>query len=159
MAWVAYLGRSLESRETPRGIVDLELAGSVGRVIDILEIWDVDGIEAAIVQTWVDCLFLLLYPVTLSLACWLLSASVWPRIGRLIAGLALFAAPLDAAENWLMVGMLDREFASWAPEWTAFLATVKFGLVIAAGLYLALGGGVWLWRTDQPPRDGQGRSA
>lgn len=150
MTWVGFLGRSLSTSITPRGIVDLELACSVDRVIEILGVWGLDGIEAAIVQTWVDYLFLLLYPVTLSLACWLLSRAVWTRLGRTVAGLVLLAAPLDAAENWLMLGMLDRDFEPWVPEWTAYMATAKFVLVIAAGVYLLLGGEMWLWRTDKP---------
>ena len=148
--WLWKLGAVLTTCETPRGIVDLELAGSVERVVTILGVWGQTGLEAAIVQTWIDFLFLLLYPATLSLACWLLSNEVWRRIGRWMSGLVLLAGLLDAAENLLMTSLFRQDFESWVPIWTAHLATAKFRLVIAAGLYLALGGAAWLWRADRP---------
>lgn len=134
----------LQTETTPRGIVDLEMPWCAERHDEILGAWDQDQRDAARLQTQIDYVFLLLYPVVLSLACWLLAGTyyrgIWFRAGRWIAFAVLFAAPLDALENVFLLQSLAGDVPDFVPVVTSTLASLKFGLVFLALGYFAAGG-------------------
>lgn len=143
------LGRPLATETTPDGILNLELARSPDEVSAVIGAWGKERLVAAILQTWADFLFLVLYPLELSLGCWLLARSLpqgsMASLGRAVAALVLLAGPLDAAENFLMLSMIHGDIASWMPIWTSRFATVKFALALGvAPTYLAVAGLTWL---------------
>lgn len=124
--------------KVPDGIFALEFAWSGEQAGEILAAWQ--GLEAVVrVQTYWDYLFLICYPLGLSLACAMLAdapANPVPMIGMFVAWATLAAAPLDATENLAMLQMV----ASGASEVGAKLATwcagLKFTVLLAAVGYL-----------------------
>src|SRR6059036_113977 len=63
----------LKTAVTPRGIVDLELAGTQECAANILAVWKPGGTRVAIVNTLLDFLFIPCYATTLALICFLLA--------------------------------------------------------------------------------------
>lgn len=120
----------------PMGILSYEFAGSAmaaGRMVDE---WARAGVlDAARNSLRLDFAFLLIYPVSLSFSCGLLSAPLGDDLrglGRGFGWAALACAPLDAGENLALLAMLDHGVSEGLARAAAISAGIKFALVFAA---------------------------
>jgi hypothetical protein len=141
------LDQLLKAR-VPDGIFALEFAWSGERAAEILAAWR--GLEAVVrLQTWWDYVFLLCYPLSLSLACAMLAdvpANPVPMIGAFVAWMVLAAAPLDATENLAMLLMLEHGAGEALAKLATWCAGLKFTLLLAAVGYLLVAGAATLVR-------------
>ena len=131
------LDEVLKTRE-PGGILALEFAWSGERAAGILAAWK--GLEAVVrLQTRWDYLFLLCYPLALSLACAMLADAPHnpvPMIGAFVAWAVLAAIPLDAVENLAMLRMVDHGASDALARLATWCAGLKFTVLLAAVGYL-----------------------
>lgn len=132
------IDRQLTNCAAPLGIISLQLAGDQATAAAILQSWAQAGAtQAARDSLRVDTLFLLVYPVTLALACRLLAGGLGDgltRAGRRVSWAVLACAPLDAMENLALSAMLTRGADPFLASAASLCAGIKFGLV-----FLALG--------------------
>ena len=122
-----------------KGIVGLEVAGSVDKAKEVMSVWEErDRIHAAF-GTGLDYLFLLAYANAVALAC------VWGRrvfrrpwlvdLGGLLAWGAWLAGALDAVENIALLDMIRGPVESPSPQVAAACAFPKFVLIYAGVFY------------------------
>jgi hypothetical protein len=139
-------GSRLITPAAPMGIVSFELAGSVKRAAEILNSWDVSAQRAAAFNMGLDYLFLLMYSLALSLACWMsgdgLRARGWPLafLAQPLAVGAWLAAAFDAVENIALTTMLLSGAAAtpW-PLLARLCALLKFALLFLGLVYAFYG--------------------
>jgi hypothetical protein len=140
---------SLATPAAPFGIVSFELAGSAAAAAAILDSWSPRAREEALFSLGLDYLFLVLYPLFLSLACARLAqarSGGAARAGGLLAWAVLAAAPLDAVENAALVALLWQGPGEGAARLAWLCAAPKFALVALALAYAILGLGAALLR-------------
>lgn len=147
-------GRSLTTSATPYGILDIEFPWSEQRAKEVIGHWsDEKLLSTARDQVIFDFLYLLLYPVSLSLLCALIGGhapGVVGFFGSVVAWGVLLMGPLDAIENLAILRMLSGSFAAPLPQLATIAATLKFTLLFGAFFYIAVGGfrtGVHLVKT------------
>jgi len=141
------VGASLVTDAAPLGIVTLEFAGTSAVARRVLASWPEALQRTALLGLVLDSLYLLVYPVLLSLACLRTAErfeqahvseqkSPAAKIGRCLAIVVLAAAPFDGVENFALVrALIDGPSDAWAGiAW--WCAVTKFGLIIAAVLYV-----------------------
>ena len=129
------IGAPLRSPAAPDGIISYELAGSYERSAAILRSWDASVRESATISLIVDYLYLVAYPVAISLGCAIVAGRLRPRrpelaaIALVLSWGALVAGALDAVEN----AALLRQLVAGPGALTARIAMVasiaKFSLV------------------------------
>ncbi len=138
------------------GIVAFELAWTETRATEILNAWE-DLQDVVKRQTHLDFVFLVLYPLTLSLACAMLagrSGGVLAQVGIALSWAVLAAAPLDAVENLAMLHMLGHGAGTLPARIAGGCAALKFTLVILTFVYLVVQGLVGAfthWRAGRAP--------
>lgn len=151
-------GASLKTPETPRGILDLELAHSISRVNVILNAWspatihDTDNISNAKSNTGYDFVFILFYSLFLLNACNALAASftgIAYATGKLLAKAAIVAGVLDIMENIGMLFTLNEWVSSDIIFITAVFAIAKWILVITIVAYLLIALPFYLYRRSR----------
>lgn len=136
----------LENPSAPYGMVSFQLAGSLDLSRAIINSWDQHTRVLAALNLDIDYLYMVAYAFTIGLACVLLSRRFVNRSTLLtLAGVGLSwamlaALLLDAAENYFLIGLLMGEQHTLWPVLARWCALPKFGLVLAALAYLALGG-------------------
>ncbi len=115
------------------GILDMELPVTFLRADSILSVWERHGVvDFGVRQTLLDFLFLMCYPVALSLLCMRLA---WSRsgfmaiLGIVLSWAVLLCIPFDACENILILKMLRGNTAPPFPELTTAMAAMKFSLI------------------------------
>jgi hypothetical protein len=89
-------------RLLPYGMLDIEAPWSPERAKEFRATLGNKGIEVARQQTLADFVFLVLYPLAISLSCALVAGSLPDKagaIGMMIAWGVLLAGPLDAVEH------------------------------------------------------------
>ncbi len=124
----------------PGGILAYEFAWSATRAQEVLSAWR-ELLPVVRVQLLWDFPFLLLYPLAFSLAC---ARLAWARqgressIGAVLSVAALFAAPLDAIENFALLRMLSHGPTNALARTAAVCAGTKFTLVLAAFAFLVV---------------------
>src|ERR1051325_7695039 len=126
---------SLTMPEVPRGIGDLELAGTSECAAKIINAWKPAGVRVAIVNTLLDFLFIPCYATTLALIFfWFASVTkhvpVLPVIFLVWAWLMWVAGILDVIENLCMLGMLTAGANAILAPIAQVCATVKFVITI-----------------------------
>jgi hypothetical protein len=130
----------LWSPETPRGIVGFELAATRERATLMLQAWRGLGVVELVRDSLrLDFGFLLVYPVSLGLACRILSrrmAGVYDRVGARLSFAVLACTPLDAVENLSLLRMLERGASETMARLAAVSAVLKFVLVLAAVVFV-----------------------
>ncbi len=147
--WGRYLmaeGAPLLSK-LPNGIIDLEVPWSTTNAQRRLEALGTAGQAVARKNVQLDFLFLILYPLAISLACALLATAVGGKaelIGLILAWAVLAALPLDATENAAMLMMLSGHTAAPRPQLSTICATLKFGLVAGGLGFTVFAIGAWL---------------
>jgi hypothetical protein len=137
-------GKPLSTEKLPNGILEIEVPWSTERATVVVASWErKDLLPVARKQVYYDFLFLLLYPLALSLACAWLAGSVPVKLsllGVLVSWGVLLAAPLDAIENIAILRMLGGSQAAPVPQIATIAAAIKFTLVFGAVGYLGIGG-------------------
>ena len=128
-------GASLRTDKVPRGIGDLELAGTEECAAKVLDEWKGERIHVAIVNTLLDFLFIPCYTTALALIFfWLASVTksvpVLPVILLVWAWLMWVAGILDVIENLCMLGMLTTSANAILARVAQVCATVKFVITI-----------------------------
>ena len=140
-------GSALVNEIAPMGVVTFELVGTLSGSQSIVESWQGAAMTWAGINMGLDFLFLLLYSMTIALACLILAGRMPGNLqglkilgGWLALGI-LIAAGLDAIENIALILLLagsENEFLSPLARW---MAIPKFGLVLLSLLYVG-GAGV-----------------
>lgn len=133
------LDSALLSPETPFGIVGYELAFTVTRAQRMLDAWRaIDALEAVRVSLGVDVAFLLAYPWFFRTSAQLLrrnDGTGFDRLGSRLALWVLACTPLDLTENLVLWRMLETGVTASGVALAGTVATIKFLLVLAAGLW------------------------
>lgn len=122
-----------------KGIVGLEVAGSVAAAHEVMAVWDDRDVIHAAFGVGLDYLFLIAYSTSIAIAC------VWGRrvfrhvwlvtLGGVLAWAAWVGGACDAVENIALLDMIRGPVESPAPQVAATCAYVKFVLVYAGVIY------------------------
>lgn len=143
-AWVVSLDTALQYPAVPYGGLSYQFAWTHDRVREIMVAWGAEGRALARRALHADFAFLLLYPLTLSLACTMAAtrpAARWPGLGTALSWMVLASGPVDALENVGLIRMLGDASRDRASDFVAVAvglsATVKFALILSASGYLA----------------------
>jgi hypothetical protein len=130
----------LETKETPFGIVSLELAHKSETIREILTAWQKeDMIPRAKANIWIDFFFIPFYSMLFYTLCGSISVRMlgFPaKLGVLLAFGSLLAGLFDVAENILMLFSLNDHHNNLTAFLTAFFAYAKFSLLILALAYV-----------------------
>jgi hypothetical protein len=135
-------GKPLRTASAPNGVLSYEFAWNRIQAEQILASWSSlkDTVKQ---QLWLDFGFLITYPFLLSLACAMLTElplNSMASAGVLISWAALATGPLDAAENFALLRMLDVGASESLARLAGWCAGVKFLLVYSALGYVVLQG-------------------
>lgn len=136
-------GRPLTTANTLYGILEIELPWSSERAGEVIDHWGSDLVPTAREQVRFDFLYLLLYPVALSLLCALIAGRAPGAIGFfgiVVAWGALLMGPLDAIENLAILRMLSGSLGAPFPQVATIAATIKFTLLFGTFFYIGVGG-------------------
>ncbi|MFP3646552.1 hypothetical protein [Paraburkholderia sp. SIMBA_054] len=133
------------------GVVELETPTTEAHATTLVSSLKSQGlVEEARRQTLIDYVYLLLYPLALSLTCALLARGLDGKnhlIGTAISWGVLLACPFDACENWAMLKMLAGTTSAPWPMLATICASAKFTLT-AGGIFFVIYGGIarlWQW--------------
>jgi hypothetical protein len=133
-------GGSLISNDSPRAIVDLELAKTADRVKVLLMNWDLSFVRMNI---WLDFIFIVTYVFFLSLAAYK-TAGKWPektllnRVGFILAKTAFAAGIFDIGENLFMLQTIAGNYTESSLQYTYYCAIIKFSLIVLILVYLLI---------------------
>lgn len=138
------IGRPLRTEAAPAAIISFELARTPESAAAMVTSWKAvpGALAAARTTLWLDYLFLLAYPVWLSLVCSAVARHSPERtaaFGAVSAWTVLAAAPLDAVENAALLRVLSDPTTPW-PQLAWWCAVPKFALVMLALGYIVLAG-------------------
>lgn len=145
MAGLLWIGAPLKNEAAPDGILSFEFAGTVEAATRILTAWGPEGRVHAGLSLGLDYLFLVLYPLSIGLACLLVAEGLkrrWAglaKAGRVLAWAQPVAGLLDAIENFALIKLLLGSTAPLWPTLAWWTALPKF-LIVAAGLLYVLVG-------------------
>lgn len=141
---LARQGAPLTTDATPHGVLHIEFPWTSARAGEIVEHWRGEGLLAtARRQVRFDFLYLILYPVTLSLLTSLVAGSATGTVALLGVATAwgvLLSGALDAVENIAILRMLSGSLGAPLPQVATIAATIKFTLVFGAFFYICAGG-------------------
>ncbi len=144
---VTMQGESLKTKDTPLGVLNLELAFNSANTATVLNAWapntSVDNIAVAKKNTWLDFIFIFFYPIFLFLASKAISRSFggwFGRAGKLVAKAAILAGLLDVIENTGMLLSLSGKGSAAIVLCTSVCSSIKWTLALLAVLYVITGG-------------------
>jgi len=136
------LGAPLRTEAAPAGIVSFEFAGSLVAARRMIESWGGSGRIYAGLNLGLDYLFLIAYPLSIGLACVMVSRRLRARgggflnLGILLAWGQGAAGSLDALENYSLIRvLLGTQIEAW-PTIARLSATGKFALVTLGLLFI-----------------------
>lgn len=143
-------GHLLNTTQTPRGIICLELANTHQKVQHTLAAWKssstsgADLIAIAKNNTGLDFIFLFFYALFLFTCCIHLAQSlpnkkIFSKTSYVMAACALAAGILDIFENIGMLKSLNGNGSEWIAAATAFVSYIKWSLVFLVILFIAAG--------------------
>jgi hypothetical protein len=145
---VAKTGSSLQTKETPLGILHLELPFNKLKADSVLTTWKnsfnnagTTNIQVAKTNNWWDFLFLIFYSLFLFTAINRLADNFtggFGRAGKKLGRLAFVVAALDIAENIGMFQMLDGNVTNGIALFTSICSSIKWLLAIMLVLYILL---------------------
>lgn len=148
MLIVAKTGASLKTKETPLGILHLELPFNKLKADSVITTWKTSfdkvgtaNIQVAKTNTWWDFLFLIFYSLFLFTAINRLCDNFtggFGRAGKKLGNLAFVVAALDIAENIGMFQMLDGNVTNGIALFTSICSSIKWLLAITLILYILL---------------------
>ena len=130
-------------------IIQFELAGTQKNAQTIMAGWGEDNRQLARQQTYVDFVYLVLYPLTLALGCGLaarqFSAGSWlVTVGLYLAWAQLAAGLLDAVEDVALLQLLQGSQNPSLPLIARWCALPKFAIVGVGLTYMLIAGLNWL---------------
>ena len=141
-------GASLKTKDTPLGILNLELPFNKLKADSVITEWkttfDKNGtanIQVAKTNTWWDFLFMIFYSLFLFVAVTKLADNFtggFGKAGKNLGKAAFIIAALDVAENIGMFQMLDGNITNGMALFTSVCSALKWLLVIIIILYLLL---------------------
>ena len=141
-----FLDQPLRTAAAPMGIVSFELARTVANVQAILASWDASARVYAGLSLGLDALYPPLYATAIGLACATVAVRLQRRgrLGWMVAGIWLAwgmvaAALFDYVENIALVAQLLGSEGTYLPTVAWVMASLKFGIILAAFLYLVIG--------------------
>lgn len=150
---MAQTGATLKTAATPLGILNLEFAYTAEKAFAVIIAWTglipADNVFAAIINTWLDFIFLLFYALFLYQASKMLAtkhAGLLSAIGHLLAKGALAAGVLDVFENIGMLLTLNGHISNTVSFLTFLFSIVKWLLALAAVLYILIAGALLLYK-------------
>jgi hypothetical protein len=130
----------LETKETPFGIVSLELAHKSETIHEILNTWNnEDLIPRAKTNILIDFFFIPFYTMLFYTLCGSISVrmlGIPAKLGVLLAFFSLLAGLFDVTENILMLFSLNNHYNNFTALLTAFFAYAKFSLLLLALVYV-----------------------
>ncbi|MEI7736701.1 MAG: hypothetical protein WCI49_14635, partial [Ferruginibacter sp.] len=136
-------GAPLITAATPNGIIQLEFAYDTAKTNTVIQAWASDGstnrIGAAQINTYLDFIFLFFYALFLFFTCDKIARISKSKTGTMIANGVIWAGLLDILENAGMLMTLSGKVSGTIAFMTTFFSVLKWGLVIAAILYVLLG--------------------
>ena len=141
--WLYQLDRVLHTDAAPQGIVSFELARTAAKSAAILDSWNAEAREAAMLLQGLDFLYLIVYPVWVSLLALSLSerlGGTWERVGLWLATPVLLCAPFDAIENHALILQIMRGPSDTLAVRAWFCAGAKFALLFVGLGYVATAG-------------------
>ena len=145
MAAIFATNAPLQNPAAPMGIVSLQLAGSQAVAEAILASWGPVAQRWAILNLVIDYPYLLAYATTLGLGCVLIARRLQgpsriAAVGVWVAWGVLGAALLDAVGNAALLCLLLGDLREGWVVLAFWCAVPKYALVLAALLYLGIGG-------------------
>ena len=145
MAAIFATNAPLENPAAPMGIVSLQLAGNMAAAREVLTAWGPAEQRWAILNLVIDYPYLLAYATTLGLGCVLIARRLQgpsriAAVGVWVAWGVLGAALLDAVENAALLCLLLGDLREGWVVLAFWCAVPKYALVLAALLYLSIGG-------------------
>ncbi|MCF7823334.1 MAG: hypothetical protein K9N35_04105 [Candidatus Marinimicrobia bacterium] len=136
-------GGPLKTDAAPGGIVTFEIIGTLEGSLDIINSWQGQSMTWAGINMGLDFLFIVLYSLTLAMACRLIADKfVHPLIkqsGIWLARAVFLAAMLDVIENIALIKLLTGSQSEFLPILARWCALPKFFLIILALIYVILG--------------------
>lgn len=143
------INEPLQTYAAPKGIVSLEMAGTLDRANEILASWNDSAVSWAKTSLWLDFVFAPAYVLTLLLLTRHLSRDrpgVRERtVSRWVRGLFIGAGTCDVAENIILLNNIE------SPGESMSLAATLFALAKFTGLLLGLAGLVILRAARRHP--------
>jgi hypothetical protein len=145
LATMRILDQPLRTPDAPRGIVSFELAKNMAASRQIMDSWNQQATQNAVLSLGLDYLFLVVYAVFISAACVQVGKAFQHRnplissTGNALAWAQFLAAILDAVENLALIALLLDSERMWLPAMARVCAIVKFSIV-GAGLIFIVGG-------------------
>jgi hypothetical protein len=128
------------------GIIEFELTRTSEKASEYYAELGEQGRDAARESLYLDFPYLILYVLFYAAACIVVAARAaergmprLARLGRPLAIGALLAAGCDAVENLALLQILDGHTDQPWPATAFTFASLKFGLMIAASLYVIAG--------------------
>jgi hypothetical protein len=153
MVVMAISGATLNTPKTPYGILNLEFAYNSAKATYVINAWTgiipIDNVFAAIINTWLDYIFLFFYSLFLYHLCkWLSNyfSGTLLMTGRFLAKAALVAGVLDMLENAGMLITLHGHISDTTTLLTALSSSIKWLLVLAILLYILITGTLILYK-------------
>ena len=147
MVVMAKTGATLKTAATPKGILDLEFAWNATKTTNVVLAWTgiipADNVLAAMVNTWLDFIFLFFYSLFLNKTCRMIAVKFtgfFSAAGRLVATGALVAGLLDVLENIGMLTSLNGHISNTVSLLTVVFSITKWTLALAAVLYILVAG-------------------
>lgn len=124
-------GAGLITPQSPRGIIDLEFAGTAERLKQLQFFWD---IQIVIQNIYLDFLFIIAY-------CWFLHSvclATRNQYSSLFSGMAVAGGAFDVLENFLMMLVINARFGPPVLPVIFYCAIIKFALLGLVVLFLIL---------------------
>ncbi len=124
---------------SPNGIIDMEVAGTITDASAIYNAWNPTLINRAIVNTYIDFIFILSYGCFLFTACINIAYrydGAGKEIGKWLAAGMIIAAFFDVLENILMLRTLTGHFSKEVIASTLIFAFIKFILTATGILFI-----------------------
>ena len=142
---LGYFDKSLITEIAPNGIVSFELANNIDQSIAIISSWDLSGKVNAGLSLGIDFLFLAIYAIFFSTACYLIAQKYVNRTnwmyktGLLLAKLQFVAALFDAIENIALIKLLLGSQNSLHSTIAFYFASFKFLFILLGLIYIIVG--------------------
>ena len=142
---LSYFGNPLITNHAPSGIISFELAKDNDQSIAIISSWGLNAKVNAGLILGIDFLFLVVYSIFFSTACYLVAQkyinkiNLLYRTGLLIAKLQFVAALFDTIENIALIKLLLGSNNSIFPTIAYYFASIKFVIIAIGIIYIIIG--------------------